>query len=259
MRMTSATRLLLLATTISHAALAQHAGHDDAAPAHASPAQQQVPAAAHDMSGMNTDPWLHHVRVDQFEWRDGDEASVMAWKASAWSGTSTGKLWLDAEGERVRGDTRHAEVQLLYSRAVSTYWDLQAGIRSDLQPAPDRHWATIGIRGLAPFYFDVDAQLFIADHGHTGAKLNIEYEMRLLQRLVLVPELELNAYGKDDAQRDNYSGLCELKAGLRLHYEFARQFSPYVGISHERRLSAPDHGDADRSETAIVAGISAWL
>jgi copper resistance protein B len=218
---------------------------------------------AHDMGDMGTDPWLNYVKIDQFEWRDADQGSIMAWDATAWSGKSIDKLWLNAEGERFRGHTEHAELQLLYSRAVSSYWDMQAGVRSDIDPRPDRHWATFGVRGLAPYYFDIDAQLFVADHGDTAARVNVEYEMMLTQKLALVPEFEINAYGKDDIERGIGSGLSSLETGLRLRYEIVREFAPYVGLTYERKLgdTADMARDADeeRSETMLVVGVSAWL
>jgi copper resistance protein B len=35
------------------------------------------------------------------------------------------------------------------------------------------------------------------------------------------------------------AGVTDAEAGLRLRYEVAREFAPYVGLSWERRLAAP--------------------
>jgi copper resistance protein B len=238
----------------AHSAYTTHAAHESSS-MQASPAMQ----GTHSMGDMHTDPWLTYARVDQFEWRDGDDDSIMAWDVTAWTGKSIDKLWLNADGERVRGHTERAEVQLLYGHAISSYWDLQAGIRSDIDPMPDQHWASFGVRGLAPYFFDVDAQLFVADQGRTGARLSAEYELMLTQRLVLVPEFEIDAYGKDDVERGIGSGFSSLEAGLRLRYEIVREFAPYIGLSHERKLGDTADMVDDDAETMLVIGISAWL
>lgn len=237
-----------------------HGNHDIATPAMATQTDMNHMDA---MGDMGTDPWLNYLNVDQFEWRNADEASIMAWDVTAWSGKSLDKLWFNAEGERVRGHTEHAETQLLYSHAISSYWDAQAGVRSDIDPQPDQHWATLGMRGVAPYFFDIDAQLFVADGGRSAARIGVEYELMLTQKLVLVPDIELNAYGKDDVERGIGSGLSSLEAGLRLRYEIVREFAPYIGVTHERTLGdTADMVEADgdeRSETMLVIGISAWL
>jgi len=239
--------------------------HDhDANSEHATPGDSST--ATQTMAGMeamSTDPWLNYLHINQFEWRDANRGSVMAWDVSAWSGNSIDKLWFNAEGEHQHGHTDHAETQLLYSRAVSSYWDVQAGVRSDIDPLPDQHWATFGVRGLAPYFFDIDAQFFLTDHGRTAARLSAEYEFLLTQKLVLMPEFKINAYGKDDIERGIGSGFSSLEAGLRLRYEIVREFTPYIGVMHERKLGdtadlARDV-DEERSDTMWVIGVSAWL
>jgi len=221
---------------------------------------------SHTMAGMESmvdDPWLNYLQIDQFERRDADSTSTMAWDVSAWSGKSIDKLWFNTEGERLKGHTKRAETQLLYSRAASSYWDVQAGVRSDIDTQPDRHWATFGVRGLAPYFFDIDAQFFVANHGRTAARVTTEYELMLTQKLVLTPKFEINAYGKNDIERGTGSGFSSLEAALRLRYEIVREFAPYIGMTHERKLgdtaSMARDADEDRSETMLVIGISAWL
>ena len=236
----------ILATTLAHTSLAM-----------------QGMGNMSGMEDMGTDPWLNYLKVDQFEWRNADEVSIMAWDVSAWSGKSIDKLWFNAEGERVRSHTEQAETQLLYGHAISSYWDVQAGVRSDLDPQPDRHWATFGVRGLAPYWFDIDAKIFVADHGRSAARIKAEYELLLTQKLVLVPDIEINVYSKDDVARGIGSGLSDIEAGLRLKYEIIREIAPYIGIVHERKLGTTanfareQHDDAQ--QTMFVAGISLWF
>jgi len=84
----------------------------------------------------------------------------------------------------------------------------------------------------------------------------------LTQRWVFMPELELNAYGKEDAERNLGSGLSDGSLTLRLRYDIRRELSPYVGVTWSQKYG----GTADfaraagspTSETVLLAGIRAW-
>ena len=114
------------------------------------------PGAMH----MVDDPFLSKFIIDRFEIIDSDEDDKpILLEAEAWFGKDIDKLWIKAEVEREGSLTEEAEFQFLYSRAVSPYWDIQAGIRKDFKPV-EQEWAAFGIKGIAPYYFDVDAALF---------------------------------------------------------------------------------------------------
>jgi uncharacterized protein involved in copper resistance len=112
-----------IAFAILTTTLTQHAFSADTAPIEHAPHSTIYSGHAsntmHGMEGMDSDPWLNYLRVDQFEWRDSDSGSIMAWDATAWSGKSIDRLWFNAKGERLRGHTEHAETQLLYSHAAT--------------------------------------------------------------------------------------------------------------------------------------------
>jgi hypothetical protein len=131
--------------------------------------------------------------AERLEYLAADDEDALVWEAQGWVGTDMDKLWVKTEGEHVDGEgTEEAELQLLYSRAVSPFWDLQAGARQDLQPSPNRSHLVIGAQGLAPYWFEVDTALFLSDEGKLSARLEAEYELRLTQRLILQPRIELN-------------------------------------------------------------------
>ena len=93
--------------------------------------------------------------------------------------------------------------------------------------------------------------------------MRAEYELLLTQRLVLQPEVELNLYGRDDAQREVGSGLSDAAFGLRLRYEIRREFAPYLGLVWTRRFGdAADFARAagrDAADTQLVAGVRVWF
>ncbi len=219
-----------------------------------------LPVLAHE----GDDPLLARVMIDQFEWRDGgDEADPYVLEAQAWIGKDLHKLWIKTDVERVNGETEEAEIQALYSHAIAPFWDVQVGVRKDLKPTPDREWGVIGIQGLAPYFFEIDAALFVGDSGDTAARLSAEYEWMLTQKVVLSPEISMNFYGQNDMHRLTGSGLSDAQAGLRLRYEIRREFAPYIGVNWTRSFGntadfVRDHGEST-SDTQWVAGVRAWF
>ncbi len=213
--------------------------------------------------GMEDDPFLAMVKIDQFEWQDADSGDVLSWDAQAWFGKDLRKLWVKTEGEYADGQTEEAEIQLLYSRAIAPYWDIQAGWRRDIRPTPDRDWFAVGFKGLAPYFFEVDAQLFFGESGRLGARFKAEYELMFTQRLILSPEVELNWYSGDDPDTGIGGGLSDASAGLRLRYEIRREFAPYIGVEWARQFGTTadftEEEGGDISDTRLVAGIRAWF
>ncbi|MBA3016142.1 MAG: copper resistance protein B [Proteobacteria bacterium] len=212
--------------------------------------------------GMNDDPLLSMMMVNQLEVRTVSGQDPLVWDAEGWIGRDLDKLWIKTDGEYKDGRVEEAEAQALYSRAIAPFWDLQMGWRRDLRPTPDRDWLAVGVKGLAPYFFDVDAAIFVGDNGRTSARLQAEYEIMFTQRLILVPEIELNLYGKDDEAVGIGSGLSSLEAGLRLRYEIRREFAPYLGVNWTRLYGktadyAREEG-ASVDDVQFVLGVSAW-
>src|SRR5690606_11836313 len=115
------------------------------------------------------------------------------------------------------------------------YWDFQAGWRGDREPGPERHWLALGVQGLAPYYVDVDATLFIGNQDRTALRLGLEYELMLTQKIALVPTIEFNFYGQNDPDAETGAGLSDIETGLRLQYEIRREFAPYIGVHYEKK------------------------
>ncbi len=219
-------------------------------------------ATAH-AGGMIDDPLLTWLQVDQMEIRAGSGDDPLAWDGEGWVGYDLDKLWIKTDGDYVDGQVGETELQVLYSRAIAPYWDLQAGWRGDLRPNPARNWLALGVKGLAPYFFDIDAAVFIGENGRTAARFQAEYELLLTQRLILTPDLELNLYGREDPATGTGSGLSDLELGLRLRYEIRREFAPYIGINwlhlygDTADLARDEGSDAD--DFRFVAGIRAWF
>ncbi|WP_256581914.1 copper resistance protein B, partial [Pseudomonas sp. MPR-AND1A] len=86
-------------------------------------------------------------------------------------------------------------MEALWAHALLPFWDTQMGVRYDFSRGPTRTWAALGVQGISPFWFDVEATAYVGEAGRTAARLKAEYDIYLTQRLILRPEIEMNLYG----------------------------------------------------------------
>ena len=213
--------------------------------------------------GKDDDPFIAKFTLDRLELIDGDDTNPVAWEASAWLGRDLEKFWLKTEGVYEDSEVHSAEYQLLYGRAIAPYWDALLGFRHDAKPEPDRNWLAVGVQGVAPYFIETEATLFMGEEDMSALRLEFEYELMFTQRWVLVPELEFNIYGNNDRERGIGSGLSELELSLRLMYEVKREFAPYIGVNWEKVMgNTADLAKAmgeDTSEAEFTVGIHAWF
>ncbi|GAB3510715.1 copper resistance protein B [Pseudoxanthomonas daejeonensis] len=203
------------------------------------------------------------VRFNRFEAWDADPGTGQAWEGKAWIGGDVRRLWLRSEGEREHGRTASADLEALYGRGISPWWDFLAGVRHDFNPGPSQTWAAVGVQGMAPYKFEVAATAYLGAGGQSMFTAEIEYELLFTSRLILQPLVEVEFMGRADPERGTGSGLSSVEAGLRLRYEVDRQFAPYVGLAYERTYGGTaDHrrgaGEAAH-ETRWVAGVRWWF
>src|SRR5204863_7955989 len=150
----------------------------------------------------------YHAILNQLEGRFGAD-NGFRWEGEAWAGTDTDRLWLKSEGTASKGEIEDGQHELLYDRPISTYFDLQGGIRLDADSRSGRSWAAFGVEGLAPQFFHVSATGYVSSDDHYAAKLEGDYDLLLTQQLILQPQLELNFYSKSDPKRSIGTGLSE--------------------------------------------------
>jgi copper resistance protein B len=171
------------------------------------------------------------------EYRVQKGSDAYRWDGEGWFGGDINRLIIKTEGEgAVRGGVESAELQALYARAIDPWFNLQAGIRYDLKPGPARTYATIGLEGLAPFWFEVEGALFFSDKGDLLGRLEGYYDQRITQHLIVQPRIELNFAAQDVPVNDIGAGLSDAELGLRLRYEIKRELAPYIGVSWESKV-----------------------
>ncbi len=186
------------------------------------------------------------------------------WEGEASFGGDINRLFLKSEGEgTARSSVDAAEIQALYSRAIGPYFNLQAGVRQDFRPTPERTYATLGLEGLAPYWFEVSGAVFLSTKGEVLGRLEGYDDFRLTQRLILQPRAEMNLSAQNTPQLGIGSGVTNLELGLRLRCEITREFAPYIGVSYDRKFGATaDYARArgqDAGAPTFVAGIRTFF
>jgi copper resistance protein B len=204
-------------------------------------------------------------------WFQGDRYETQArkghngylWDLQGYYGGPTSRFWFKSEGEGSFGQRiEDAEFQALYSRAITPFFDLQVGLRQDVQ-GPNTSYGVIGVQGLAPYLFEVDAAMFVSHRGDVTARIEAEADQRITRSLILQPRAELNLAAQDIPQLGIGAGLDNFEVGLRLRYEIIREFAPYIGVEQSWKVGrsatyARGSGE-DPSVTNFVVGIRSWF
>lgn len=232
---------------------------------YSTPTEAEMAAAFPDLAGMSMQDHMggsHFATLllDRLEMQDADDGSALAWEAKASYGSELNRIWLASEGEREDGQTDHLDTRFYGSHAFARWWEITAGLRQQGGEGPDRSYAGIGIQGLAPYFFELDASLWLGEGGQSIASVEAEYEMLFGNRLILQPRLEMNAYGRDDPARGMGAGLSDVEFGLRLRYEIRREFAPYAGVLWSRKFGETADMAADSaSDFRVLAGLRLWF
>lgn len=204
------------------------------------------------------------IFIERLEAGFGDNSETYAWHAQGWYGGDINRFWWKSEGEGAFEDEiEHAELQLLYSRAVTPYFDLQTGVRQSYLEGENRTDLVLGVQGLAPYWFEVGVAAFISTGGDVTARAEAEYDLRLTQTLILQPAAELKFAAQDIPDLDIGAGLTDATLGLRLRHEFSRRFAPYIGVEWTSAIGETrdirEALGADTQSTRAVIGLRALL
>ena len=202
--------------------------------------------------------------VDRAEARVRDGRDGYLLDVEAWYGGDINKLWLKSELEGSWGKKpEHAEIQALWSHAIDPWFDLQAGVRFDPQPGPNRSHLVLGVQGLAPYWWEVEGTLFLSNKGELTARAEAEYDLRITQKLIFQPRAEVDLSLQDVPELAIGSGVTSASLGARLRYQVSPLVAPYVGVEYERAF-----GDTRRFLRAdgedpggfnLLAGVRFWF
>ena len=211
--------------------------------------------------------------VDVLEYRPStakrESASDYRWDIEGWYGGDYNRLWFKSEGQRDTAFKADYDVdfQLLYGRFIRKYYDVQVGGRVETQPFRGanvtRGQTVIGVQGLVPYNYEVEAALFIDQGGKVSGRVSLTKDFLLTQRLILQGRFETNAAVQRVERFTTGSGLNNLEFGIRLRYEIRREFAPYIGFSLDRSFGETAtlvrQEGGDPSQVRFVAGLRMWF
>jgi copper resistance protein B len=221
------------------------------------------PAYAHDHDALSS-----RFRLNNLDWGGSSAGDRFSWDFDARIGTAENRIFLRTEGEQVRGQTETAEIQLFYNRPISEFWDVNVGWRRDFYRS-NRNYAAVGLSGIAPYFFEVEATAYLSEQGVALGRLELSTDLLVAREvfgdsgpgMYLRPSLETNVQSADDREMGTYAGFTDIKLALQLRYEFTPRIAPYVEVGWERllgRTANEARADGERTTNSYaVIGIRA--
>lgn len=211
-------------------------------------------------AALHAEEWYYGVQMEEFEYRAGEHGEDLAvWDGDAFIGSDELKLRWEGNGEYdFNGDIfEELTNQLTVQTPVSDFWDIKGGARLDRPDGEDRWYGVVGLVGLAPQWFEVDADLYLSEKGNVSASLDVEYELLLTNYLILTPSAEIEAAFSSDREVGSGSGINSAEVGVRLSYDlWDRTVSPYIGITYERKFGqTADFAKDEGEETAVWSAV----
>lgn len=178
-------------------------------------------------------------------------------------GTDENKIFLKAHVNKQESYDTEYDLKILYSRMISDFWDAQVGTRYRIEKVKHRQHSTdteekldgvIGVHGMAPYFFETDAYLYIGKDNYSGLSVETERDLLLTQKLIFTPYLDMDVIFNDDSKYAKRSGLNGVTAGLETRYEISKKIMPYIDIAYEY-----SKGDKTTSFQSSNGSESSWL
>jgi len=221
-----------------------------------------VPYGQYGKPMMMGDMPLWGVSVDDLGYQFDDDQ--INYEVGAWYGLDERRLSLRSEGSvQTKGDKEiDSLTSLSYWKPLSIFWNGLAGVAYDTEN--DKPAVMAGIEGTAPYFIETDAMAYLYSDGQVRLDLGAEYEWRLNQHWVVIPEVELTAFSKEDSDNHITKGFNEFEAEVRLTYEtLSRQLAPYVGVSYETALGSARGQRRQHNESidssSLTTGVKFWF
>lgn len=206
---------------------------------------------------------------DLLEYKPKGDQSGVDWDIVGWRGSDKNRIWVKSEGSAptVSAQSGEADLQVLYGKLISAYFDAQIGARLEQtwgnKKNASRVSAAFGLQGLSLYIFEFESALFIGSSGYIAGRISANKDFRFTQKAIAQFRFETNAAGQRSEEFETGSGINDLVIGLRLRYEFEREFAPYIGgtwaqlygdTANYRTLSGEK-----TSEWNFVTGLRMWF
>ena len=151
-------------------------------------------------------------------------------------GTDENKLFIKLHADKAESQDADYAAQVMYSRMISDFWDAQIGARYrvDEHQVTDKEQldATVGLHGLAPYFFETDAYLYLGAEKQVSFSLETERDLLLTQKLILKPYLNLDVVLSDDSAYAQKTGLSAVWLGLETRYEINKKLMPFIDVAY---------------------------
>ena len=215
---------------------------------------------AQDISGAGFVIW--GVQAERAEYRVSGDEDIAAFEGDAFAGTDKLKLRWEGAWEYSADEDAFEKLEntLVLQTPVSDFFDVKAGVRLDTPQGPNRWSGIVGLHGLAPQWFELDADLLLSETGDASFEFEAEYEALITQRIILTPSIEFDIGFADDDEIGLGQGLRKAELGARLSYDLIdRSVAPYIGVHYERLFGetasiAKSNGE-DREGLFAVFGV----
>lgn len=168
--------------------------------------------------------------------RNHDGKGVLKSELESRIGTDENKIFIKVHADKAESQHTEYDAKVLYSRNVADFWDVQTGVRyrHDQNREVDENQvdAVFGLHGLAPYFFETAAYLYLGQDHQVAFNLETERDILLTQKLILKPYLELNLVLSDDSNYAKKSGLSTAQLGLETRYEINKKVMPFIDIAY---------------------------
>ena len=190
------------------------------------------------------------------------------YEITGWYGGDYRRIWLEVEGEHntKKNEGSIEKLDLLYGKLITPFWDIRGGVgytSSYGDKTKDRSMALVGLKGLAPYWFEVDTNLRLTNKGEVYGDFEAEYDLLFTQRLILQPRVDTTFSFSDIPEIGIGSGINNVKISFRLRYEFKREFAPYVGFSYTKLFGQTkdyaNQAGEDTSYFSTFVGLRMWF
>lgn len=203
---------------------------------------EQMPAEGHDHRKEHG-AQVYAVTTIDSQWRmNNDDQGIWKTELESRIGTDENKIFFKLHADRPESEELSLEAKLLYSRMISDFWDAQVGVQyraekvqlnAQYKDTEEHLDAVMGLHGLAPYFFETNAYLYMGADQYVALSLETERDLLLSQKLILKPYLDLSIVLSDESKYAQKTGLSRATAGLEARYEISKKVMPYVDIAYE--------------------------
>ena len=198
------------------------------------------------------DPLVIKTSIHALEHRVGENENIDFLDAEIDMGYDLKKITFKTHLEKAEDEFETAETRLMYRFAIDPYWNFQLGIRKDFQEK-GKDYFSVGIDGLYPYYIDTEAVFFVATDGLMQARLALEHEIMITQKVMLMAGVEADVFSNDD------DGFVQSEAFIKLMYGITKAFIPYIGIHFEDKYFTKDEESEEVDTVFYTIGLHAWF